>query len=102
MFASFLAHKHSDLALQWVILTGTGAAVLGDNAGYFWGRHFGPSFLRWGKKLFRLIQAAKDLLRRHGGRTIFFSRFIFGLCTIAGPRLMFSRVLIPIHALGNE
>lgn len=89
MFASFLAHKHTHLALQWAILTGTGAAVLGDNAGYFLGRHFGPTFLRRGKRLFRLenedIQAAKDLLRRHGGRTIFFSRFIFGLRTIAGP-----------------
>ncbi|HEX6804467.1 MAG TPA: DedA family protein [Terriglobales bacterium] len=89
MFASFLAHKHTGLALQWVILTGTAAAILGDNMGYFLGRRFGPTLIRWAKKLFRLddedVKAAKDLLRRHGGRTIFFSRFIFGLRTIAGP-----------------
>ena len=88
MFASFLPHKHTHLGLQWMILTGTGAAILGDNGGYFLGRHLGPTFLGWAKKLFCLesedIQAAKDLLRRHGGRTIFFSRFIFGLRTIAG------------------
>jgi membrane protein DedA with SNARE-associated domain len=89
MFAAFLAHKHTTLELQWVIVTGIGAAILGDNLGYLLGRHFGGTFIRWAKKLFRFddedVQAARDLLRRHGGRTIFFSRFIFGLRTIAGP-----------------
>ncbi|MGH9517729.1 MAG: DedA family protein [Terriglobales bacterium] len=89
MFASFLAHKHTNLEIQWVIVVGISAAVLGDNAGYFLGRHFGKTFIQWAKKLFHLddidIQAARDLIKRHGGRTIFFSRFIFGLRTIAGP-----------------
>jgi membrane protein DedA with SNARE-associated domain len=89
MFASFLSHKHTNLSIQWVIVTGTGAAVLGDNTGYFLGRRFGKTLIRWAKKLFHLsdedVQAARDLLKRHGGRTIFFSRFIFGLRTIAGP-----------------
>ena len=89
MFASFLAHKHTSLQLQWVILVAIAAAVLGDNAGFFLGRHFGKTFIRWAKKIFRLddvdIKAARELIRRHGGRTIFFSRFIFGLRTIAGP-----------------
>ena len=88
MFASFLSHKHTGLAIQWVILTGIGAAVTGDNAGYLLGRHFGKTLIRWAKKMLRLddadIQAARDLLKRHGNRTIFFSRFIFGLRTIAG------------------
>lgn len=108
MFASFLAHKHTHLALQWIIVTGTGAAILGDNIGYFLGRQFGPTFLRWAKKLFRRksedIQAAKDLLRRHGGRTIFFSRFIFGLRTLAGPLAgsldMDWKVFVKFNALG--
>jgi len=89
MFASFLAHKDTKLELQWVIVCGTGAAILGDNAGYWLGRRFGRTLIRWAKKLFRLdnqdIQAARDLIKRHGARTIFFSRFIFGLRTIAGP-----------------
>ena len=33
----------------------------------------------------RTFETARDLLKRHGGRTIFYSRFIFGLRTIAGP-----------------
>lgn len=89
MFSSFLSRKHTGLHIEWVILVGIGSAVLGDNTGYWLGRHFGQTFIRWGKKLLRLedddIRAAKDLLKRHGGRTIFFSRFIFGLRTIAGP-----------------
>ena len=89
MFASFLAHKDASLKIYWVIVVGTGAAVLGDNIGYFLGRHFGDTLIRWAKKVFHLddddVRAAKDLICRHGGRTIYFSRFIFGLRTIAGP-----------------
>ncbi len=89
MFASFLSNKTSQLQLQWVILIGIIAAAMGDNLGFFLGYHFGKTFIRWAKKLFRLsdedIRAAKNLIKTHGGRTIFFSRFIFGLRTIAGP-----------------
>lgn len=89
MLASFLAHKSTHLGIEFVILVGIGAAVLGDNIGFLLGRHFGPTLIRWGKKLLRLddtdIAAARDQIRRHGGRTIFFARFIFGLRTIAGP-----------------
>jgi membrane protein DedA with SNARE-associated domain len=89
MFASFLTHKQTSLQLQWVILVGILAAVTGDNLGYYLGHHFGRTFIRWPKHLLRLddqdIDAAKKLIKTHGGRTIFFSRFIFGLRTIAGP-----------------
>jgi membrane protein DedA with SNARE-associated domain len=89
MFASFLTHKNSGLRIQWVIPIAVAAAVMGDNAGYWLGRHFGRTFIRWAKRLLRMddtdIQTAKRLIRTHGGRTIFSSRFIFGLRTIAGP-----------------
>jgi membrane protein DedA with SNARE-associated domain len=89
MFASFLTHKRTGLRVEWVIVVGIAAAVLGDNLGFYLGRHFGQVFLRWAKKLLRLrdddIRAAKNLIATHGGKTIFFSRFIFGLRTIAGP-----------------
>ena len=89
MFAAFIAHKTGELRLQWVIVIGIVAAVAGDNLGFWLGHYFGKTFIRWVKKLGHLgdedIAAAKDLIRRHGGRTIFFSRFIFGLRTIAGP-----------------
>lgn len=89
MFASFLTHKQTGLHIQWVILIGILAAVMGDNLGYFLGHHFGKTFIRWAKKLLRLddddIGAARTMIKTHGGKTIFFSRFVFGLRTIAGP-----------------
>lgn len=89
MFASFLAHKTGQLKIEWVILVGIVAAVMGDNLGFLVGRHFGKTLILWMKKIFRLndtdVAAAKDQIRRHGGRTIFFARFIFGLRTVAGP-----------------
>jgi membrane-associated protein len=89
MFASFLTHKHTGLRVQWVILVGIAAAVMGDNLGFYLGHRFGPTFIGWAQKLLRLddndIRAAKNLIRNHGGKTVFFSRFIFGLRTIAGP-----------------
>ena len=89
MFASFLTNKQTGLHMQWIILVGIGAAVMGDNTGFFLGHHFGETFIRWAKNLLRLddedIRAAKRLIQKHGGKTIFFSRFVFGLRTIAGP-----------------
>ncbi len=89
MFASFLAHKHTNLHLMWVIVVGIGAAVLGDNVGFLLGRKFGKTLIRWLKKLLHLddtdVGAAKNLIRTRGRETIFFARFIFGLRTVAGP-----------------
>jgi membrane protein DedA with SNARE-associated domain len=89
MFASFLAHKTAKLHIEWVILTGISAAVIGDNIGFFLGRYWGETLIRWMKKLLRMdeddVGAAKDQIRRHGGATVFWARYIFGLRTIAGP-----------------
>lgn len=89
MFASFLAHKSSQLQLLWVVVVGVFAAVIGDNLGFLLGRKLGSRLIRWMKKVFRMddedIGAAKDQIRRHGGLTVFWARYIFGLRTIAGP-----------------
>ncbi len=89
MFASFLAHKTSQLNLAWVIVAGIAASIAGDNLGFFLGRKLGKRLIGWMKKIFHLddqdIGAAKDLIKRHGSTTVFFARFIFGLRTVAGP-----------------
>jgi membrane protein DedA with SNARE-associated domain len=89
MFAAFIAHKTAQLSLFWVIVVGIGAATAGDNIGFLLGRHFGKTLIRWLKKIARLddldVDAAKNLIKHHGGATVFFARFIFGLRTIAGP-----------------
>jgi len=38
MFASFLSNKDTGLQIQWIILVGIAAAVLGDNLGYLLGQ----------------------------------------------------------------
>ncbi|MGE5110878.1 MAG: DedA family protein [Acidobacteriaceae bacterium] len=89
MFASFIAHKTDQLQLIWVIVLGTAGAITGDNLGFLLGRKLGNRLIRWMKKLFHMddedIGAAKDQIKRHGGATVFWARYIFGLRTIAGP-----------------
>ncbi len=88
MFASFLSHKTSSLSLWLVILVGIASAVGGDNLGFWVGRRLGPRLLRWFRdKLHKGddVEVASDQFRHHGGATVFWARYIFGLRTIAGP-----------------
>jgi len=88
MFASFLSHKTSSLSLWLVILVGIASAVTGDNLGFWVGRKLGPRLLRWFRdKLHKGedVEVARDQIHRHGGATVFWARYIFGLRTIAGP-----------------
>lgn len=89
MFASFLAHKSARLHIEWVILAGIAAAITGDNIGFLLGRHWGKTLIRWMRKLLRMddddMGAAREQIRLHGGATVFWARYIFGLRTITGP-----------------
>ncbi len=89
MFSSFLANKGTQLALYYIIPIGIAACTIGDNIGFLVGRRYGSTFIRWVKKIFREkeedIAAAKDLIQRHGKRSIFWARFVFGFRTVAGP-----------------
>ena len=88
MLASFLSQKTTHLSIGPLILVGTAAAALGDNIGFFVGRKLGPRLLNWLKRKFHLdddIAVATDQIRRHGGATVFWARYIFGLRIVAGP-----------------
>lgn len=88
MLSSFISYKTTQLSLFPVILVGTGAAVLGDNLGFYVGRKLGPRLLNWLKRRFHMdedIGIASVQISRHGGATIFWARYIFGLRTVAGP-----------------
>ena len=109
MFSAFLAAKTHQLSMLWIIVVGTSAAIMGDNVGFFLGRHFGRTLIRWVKKIFRQddqdIAASKDLLKHHGKTTIFVARFIFGLRTVAGPLAgmldMEWKDFLPFNAMGG-
>ena len=80
--AAALAHSGM-LRLPLVILTAIAGATLGDNLGFFIGRHGGRRLAeRYGARLgftpTRLRQF-DAFFARHGGRTVFIARFVTGL-----------------------
>lgn len=88
MLASFLAKKTDHLSLAIIIPVGIAAAVVGDNFGFWIGRRLGPHLLRWFKQKLNMgedVEVAEYQIRRHGGATVFWARYIVGLRTIAGP-----------------
>jgi membrane protein DedA with SNARE-associated domain len=68
-------------SIVWVIVVAAAGAIIGDNLGYWligrWGGR--RLFERWGwlrRYSDRALPRAEDLMARHGGKTVFFGRFI--------------------------
>ncbi|MGH9605703.1 MAG: DedA family protein [Terracidiphilus sp.] len=88
MFSGFTACKTHRLDLWAIILIGACAAIVGDNCGFCVGRRLGPRLMRWFREKLHKgedIAVAADLIHRHGGATVFWARYIFGLRTITAP-----------------
>jgi membrane protein DedA with SNARE-associated domain len=85
--ASLYAGSTHKLAIWWVIASAVAGAVLGDNLGFAIGRYGGARLLlRYGAKL-RLhesrIKIGIWIFRRHGGKVVFWGRFVSILRTYA-------------------
>jgi membrane protein DedA with SNARE-associated domain len=68
-------------SIEWVIVLAAIAAIVGDNLGYWLiGRLGGRAlFRRWdwlSRYADRVLPRAEDLMQRHGGKTVFFGRFV--------------------------
>lgn len=68
-------------SIAWVIAITAAAAILGDNLGYWLiGRLGGRAiFRRWrwaNAYADRVLPRAEHIMRRHGGKTVFFGRFV--------------------------
>jgi len=74
-------------ALPWVIGLGIGAAILGDNVGYWIGRRAGRPLVERHGRLVGLtpgrVAAFDAFFQRHGARTVFLARFVTGLRVVA-------------------
>ena len=96
-----------DLHIGLVIACAATAAILGDNAGYWVGREFGfPLIYKYGSYI-RIdegrLKVAQYLFQRHGGKIVFFGRFIAvlrafaaflaGVNHLAWPRFLFFNAL---------
>jgi membrane protein DedA with SNARE-associated domain len=68
-------------SIAWVIVVASAAAIIGDNLGYWLiGRLGGRALFRRWKWLSsyadRVLPRAERIMRRHGGKTVFFGRFV--------------------------
>ena len=78
-FAVLASQGH--YGILWVIVLAAAAAIIGDNLGYWLlGRLGGRAlFRRWrwlARYTERVLPAAERLMARHGGKTVFFGRFV--------------------------
>jgi membrane protein DedA with SNARE-associated domain len=97
------------LHIGLVIACAAAAAIVGDNAGYWIGREFGfPLIYRYGAYI-RVdegrLKVAQYLFQRHGGKIVFFGRFVAVLRAFAAflagvNHLAWPRFLL-LNALGG-
>src|SRR5262249_61596945 len=103
------ASRHSDLHIFGVIAAAALGAILGDNVGYWLGREFGyPLLLRYGRYVGLTetrIKLGQYLFLRHGGKVVFFGRFIAVLrvlaAFLAGVNRMEWRTFLVANAAGG-
>jgi membrane protein DedA with SNARE-associated domain len=73
--------SQGNYGIEWVIVLAAAGAIIGDNLGYWLiGRLGGRAlFRRWrllSRYADRVLPRAERLMERHGGKTVFFGRFI--------------------------
>ena len=73
--------SQGNYGIEWVIVVAAAGAIVGDNLGYwFIGRIGGRKlFERWGwlrRYSERVLPPVERIMERHGGKTVFFGRFI--------------------------
>jgi undecaprenyl-diphosphatase len=93
------------LELGDVIWVASSGAIMGDTVGYFIGHRFGERFfLKYGKYLFfkkEYLDEAKGFFDKHGGKTVFFGRFMAWLTAFAPIVAGVSRMPYPRFLIFN-
>jgi membrane protein DedA with SNARE-associated domain len=76
--AAVLARHH--YSIVWVIVLAAAGAIVGDNIGYWLGRYGGRALLArfevTSRYAAKVLPPAERFFARHGGKTVFFGRFI--------------------------
>lgn len=91
--------------IGWIVLAAALGAILGDNFGYLIGRSLGYRVLaRWGRRVGlsegRLL-LGRYLFARHGGKVVFFGRFVALLRTLAALLAGANRMAWPHFLVSN-
>jgi membrane protein DedA with SNARE-associated domain len=107
--AAIFAATTRRLDIVWVVAAAAIGAIVGDNIGYLLGRRFGYSIvLRYGRLAGfdeKRIKLGRYLFARHGGKVVFFGRFIAVLraaaAVLAGTNCMDWRRFLLFNASGG-
>jgi membrane protein DedA with SNARE-associated domain len=107
--AALYAGSTHQIGIVAVVLTAAAGAVTGDNIGYLIGRSVGaPLIARYGRYVGlgeARLKVGQYLFKRHGGKIVFFGRFVAFLRTFAAllagmNRMRWPRFLV-MNALGG-
>lgn len=107
--AAIFAGKTHQLLIPFVIAAAAAGAIIGDNIGFFIGRQGGYRLLhRYGRYIRldeRKLKLGQYLFRKHGGKVVFFGRFVAVLrafaAFLAGTNRMTWRRFLIFNALGG-
>ncbi len=107
--ASVYAGSTGRLEIGLIIAAAAGAAILGDNLGYWAGRRWGmPLLLRYGHLValdHGRLKLGQYLFRAHGGKIVFFGRFTAMLrayaALLAGVNRLDARRFLLFNGLGG-
>jgi membrane protein DedA with SNARE-associated domain len=109
IIASVYAGATGELSIALVVAAAAAGAIVGDNIGYGVGRHGGWRLLRryghFVKLDERKLKLGRYLFMRHGGKVVFFGRFVGILRTyaaaLAGANQMRFRRFLAFNAAGG-
>src|ERR671932_250596 len=109
LIAAGILASEGQLEIELVILVAAGAAIVGDNVGFWIGRRGGRRLLELPGPLEhhrrRLIERGEQIFERHGGKTVFFGRWFSGLriasAWLAGVNRMPWGTFLVYNALGG-
>jgi membrane protein DedA with SNARE-associated domain len=87
LLAGGYAGATGQLDIVWVVVAAASGAIIGDNIGFWVGRTFGANLLmRYGKFIHlpeARLKLGQYLFERHGGKIVFFGRFVAFLRVLA-------------------
>jgi membrane protein DedA with SNARE-associated domain len=110
LIAAAIFASQGHLSIEWVIVAAATAAILGDNVGFYIGRHHGRRLLESDRGPFpshrrKLIEVGEPFFERHGPKAVFLGRWVAGLritaAWLAGAHHMRWPVFTFYNALGG-
>src|ERR687886_1098561 len=109
LIAGGVLASEGHLSIELVIVIAAGAAIVGDNAGFWIGRKGGRRLLELPGPLEnhrqRVLERGEEIFRRHGAKTVFFGRWFSGLriasAWLAGVNRMPWGTFLVYNALGG-